>query len=267
MRSWPRRQPWLASGCGLVLVAAGFAHHAAPTEGAAGTARAVGPGPVVAVETRLTCTSRGSRLGSRSTRYAAIARRSIAVVVRPDGPIVERLPRLDADRYPTVFGVLAARRGADCAPTWYYVQLPTFPNGSRGWIAASGVRLFKVDSRIVVNLTERRLRAFRKGKEVLDTKVAVGAPQTPTPVGRFYVNERIVLDTLGGPFGPAVLGISAHSEVLRNWAQGGPIALHGTDEPRLIGEAASHGCIRLANDVMRRLFALIAVGTPVLIRT
>jgi hypothetical protein len=252
-----------------VLIAVGCGHHVARTEGAAGTARAVGPGVVGAAEaeTGRTCASRATLLGSRRTSYAAIARRPVAVVARPGGPVVDRLPPLDADRYPTVFSVLAVRRDAACAARWYHVLLPTFPNGSRGWIAASGVRLFKVDSRIVVDLTERRLRAFRNGKEVLDAEVAIGASQTPTPVGSFYVNERFVLDTATGPFGPAVLGISAHSDVLRNWAQGGPIALHGTDEPGLIGEAASHGCIRMANDVMRRLFALAPAGTPVVIRT
>jgi lipoprotein-anchoring transpeptidase ErfK/SrfK len=54
--------------------------------------------------------------------------------------------------------------------------------------------------------------------------------------------------------------------VLHDWAQGGPIALHGTNEPGLIGVAASHGCVRLTNGVMRRLFALAPAGTPVVIR-
>jgi L,D-transpeptidase catalytic domain len=178
---------------------------------------------------------------------------------------VERLPRLDADSYGTIFAVLAVQRDARCAAAWYRVQLPTRPNGSKGWVAASAVRLYKVHSRIDVNLTKRHLRAYHDGKKVLDADVTVGAPETPTPVGRFYVDERFVLDTPNGPFGTAVLGISAHSEVLRDWAQGGPIALHGTNEPYLLGVAASHGCIRLANDEMRRLFPLAPAGTPVTI--
>ena len=66
--------------------------------------------------------------------------------------------------------------------------------------------------------------------------------------------------------GPAALGISAHSTVLTTWAQGGPIALHGTNEPGLLGRAASHGCIRLDNRVMRRLFAATHAGNPIIIR-
>jgi lipoprotein-anchoring transpeptidase ErfK/SrfK len=48
-----------------------------------------------------------------------------------------------------------------------------------------------------------------------------------------------------GPYGPAALGISAFSNVLTGWAQGGPIAIHGTNAPWSIGRAVSNGCIRV----------------------
>ena len=69
-----------------------------------------------------------------------------------------------------------------------------------------------------------------------------------------------------GPFGPAAIGISAFSPVLRDWAQGGPIAIHGTNRPDLIGGAVSHGCVRVRNDVLMRLFRLVETGAPVVIR-
>ena len=67
-------------------------------------------------------------------------------------------------------------------------------------------------------------------------------------------------------FGPAALGTSAFSPVLKDWAQGGPIGIHGTNEPWVIGHAASHGCIRLPNAAMSKLFRLTPAGTPILIR-
>jgi lipoprotein-anchoring transpeptidase ErfK/SrfK len=70
----------------------------------------------------------------------------------------------------------------------------------------------------------------------------------------------------GGPYGPGAIGISAFSPVLTGWAQGGPIAIHGTNEPWSIGHAVSNGCIRLPNPVLRRLFKQALAGTPVLIR-
>lgn len=41
------------------------------------------------------------------------------------------------------------------------------------------------------------------------------------------------------------------------------IYLHGTNQEGLIGSKASHGCIRLRNKDIKKLFPLIPVGTPV----
>jgi lipoprotein-anchoring transpeptidase ErfK/SrfK len=153
-----------------------------------------------------------------------------------------------------------------CRPTWFRVQLPTAPNGSTGWVHASDVRVYPVTSRVVVDLSSRRAFVYRLGRLAFSTPVAIGKPQTPTPLGRFFVDERYRLSSANGPFGVAALGISAHSDVLHDWVQGGPIALHGTDEPGLIGSAVSHGCVRLPNSQMSRLFELAPAGTPVLIR-
>ena len=51
-----------------------------------------------------------------------------------------------------------------------------------------------------------------------------------------------------------------------NWAQGGPIAIHGTNQPWSIGHSVSNGCIRLPNTVLERLFRGALAGTPVVIR-
>jgi lipoprotein-anchoring transpeptidase ErfK/SrfK len=68
-----------------------------------------------------------------------------------------------------------------------------------------------------------------------------------------------------GPYGPGALGISAFSNVLTGWTQGGPIAIHGTDEPWSIGHAVSNGCIRLPNATLLRVFRMAVAGTPVII--
>jgi L,D-transpeptidase-like protein len=184
------------------------------------------------------------------------------VTVRGGGRLAPR----DANGFRTVVGVLGARVSPDCRPQLLHVQLPGPPNGRAGWIAARPVRVFSVAAQIVVDLSGRRLYLFRGGRLRLRTRVAVGAPGTPTPTGRFIVNERWALANPHGAFGVAALGISAHSSVLHNWLQRGPIGLHGTNEPWSIGRAASHGCIRLRNGAMRRLFRLAPAGTPVLIR-
>jgi lipoprotein-anchoring transpeptidase ErfK/SrfK len=133
-------------------------------------------------------------------------------------------------------------------------------------VPASDVSVYPVHTRIEVDLSERRVSVYRWGSLAFTTLVAVGASSTPTPVGRFYVDERFRLASADGPFGVAALGISAHSDALKDWVQGGPVALHGTDDPSSIGRPVSHGCVRLPNAVMTRLFAIAPAGTPVLIQ-
>jgi lipoprotein-anchoring transpeptidase ErfK/SrfK len=181
------------------------------------------------------------------------------------GPVVEHFERIDQDNYPTVFAVVGAA-GSGCRPSWLRVQVSTAPNGRTGWVRSWLVQTYPVNTRIIVHLSQRRLLLYRNNKPVLSTPVAVGTTQTPTPVGTFFVNERFLLTNPSGPFGVAALGLSAHSTVLHDWVEGGPVAIHGTDEPSSIGQAASHGCIRLNNTAMRRLFNLTPAGTPVLIR-
>ena len=229
--------------------------------------RRAAPGGVPVTVSARRCRAGVRPLGSTRVAYAALARRRLSVYAAPRfGRPLHRFGRIDVNGYPVLFGVLSQRTGRACHAAWYRVQLPTTPNGATGWVPASAVRLFRVETRIVVDLSARRLVAYRRGRKVLETPVSVGTPQTPTPSGRFYVDERFVLTSADGPFGPAALGISAHSDVLHDWVQDGPIGIHGTDEPSLIGQAASHGCVRLANDAMRRLFALAPAGTPVVIR-
>lgn len=205
-------------------------------------------------------------LGSPRIAYAGWATEGAVAYDRPGGAVVARFRAHNANGYPTVFGVVAESAGHTCDGRWYRVQLPLRPNGSDGWVRARALVLEPVRTRIVVDLSERRLWLYRNGRLVLRAPVGVGSPATPTPTGRFYVNQRLVPDDPTGPFGPAALGISAFSPVLTWWPQGGPIAIHGTDEPASIGRTRSNGCIRLQNATLERVFAAAGAGTPVVIR-
>lgn len=209
---------------------------------------------------------KAERLRSERVAYAAVARGKTIAHRRPGGEPLHRFERLNANGVPTVFGVLAAILGPDCEPAWYRVQLPVRPNGTVGYVRARDVDLIMVTTRIEVDLSTRRLVLYRDGRRVLHAKVAVGAEITPTPSGEYYVNQRLTAPDPWGPFGPAAIGISAFSPVLQDWIQGGPVAIHGTNDPGSIGRAASHGCVRVRNDVISVLFRQVPVGTPVLIR-
>ncbi len=204
-------------------------------------------------------------MGSTSVALAAVVRTHARVYRHPGRKPFASFGRLNRNRYPTIFRVLAAVRRRDCRATWYRVQLPVRPNGVTGFVRAGAVGVGRVRTRIRVDVSARRLTLFRNGRPVLRTTVAVGSRATPTPTGSYYVNQRLIPANTSGPYGPGALGISAYSYVLRDWAQGGPVAIHGTNEPWSIGHAASNGCIRVRNRVLRRLFAATSAGTPVTI--
>ena len=124
-----------------------------------------------------------------------------------------------------------------------------------------------VRTRIVVDLRARRLRAYDEGRLRLSVRVAVGAAASPTPRGRFFLRERVrVIDSASSPYGPLALGLSAFSRYRTDWLGGGQVAIHGTNEPSLIGRRVSNGCVRLRNEDVQRLDRLVGVGTPVLVR-
>jgi hypothetical protein len=213
------------------------------------------------------CPAGGVRpLGGATTAYAGLLVRPLRAFRSPGRDAFARFGLRNVNRAPTVLGVLGERVDGRCRATWLHVELPIRPNGATGWVRADRVRLQQVRTRIVVDLSRRVVRLYRGRRLVLRTTAAVGSSATPTPLGRYYVNQLLVPSDPNGPFGPGAIGISAFSPVLTGWAQGGPVAIHGTDEPWSIGRAVSNGCIRVPNAVLRRLFAQTAPGTPVLIR-
>lgn len=206
------------------------------------------------------------RMRTERRSYAATAVRPLNVRRTLNQRASMRFETRNANGVATVFGVLAFRVNGACRATHYKVQLPIRPNGATGWVRAADVRLRTVHTRIQVDLSQRRITLLREGHAVLVTTAAIGAPSTPTPTGRFYVNQRLRAANPIGGYGPGAVGISAFSPVLLNWPQGGPIAIHGTDAPGLIGSAVSHGCLRIDNADALRLLRLVVEGTPVEIR-
>ena len=209
---------------------------------------------------------REAALGDATIAYAATVRRHARAYRGPGKRPFASFGRLNVNGVPTVFGVLSAVYGSACRPSWYRVLLPVRPNQVTGYVRADTVRVSTTKARVVVDLSQRRLYLYRAGREVLRSRAAVGAAATPTPIGRYYVNQKLLPADPHGPYGPAAIGISAFSPVLTHWAQGGPVAIHGTNAPWSIGRAVSNGCIRVPNAVIRRLWTAMPPGTPVRIR-
>jgi hypothetical protein len=205
-------------------------------------------------------------LARHDRSYAVDARGLVQVYRKPGRRAFARFGGLNQNGVPTVFAGVEAVLGRRCKAAWYRVLVPVKPNGTMGYVRARSVNLRVVRSRIVIDLSARRLALYERGRLALTTSTAIGAPATPTPLGRFYINQRF-RDDPNGPYGWAAIGISAFSEVLSGWPQGGPVAIHGTNRPSLLGMQVSNGCIRVSNAAIQKIWQLAPTGTPVLIRT
>jgi lipoprotein-anchoring transpeptidase ErfK/SrfK len=203
------------------------------------------------------------QLGDATTAYVAYAKVPVRSSKMPGGKTSHRFGVRNQNGVRTGFGILAVIRNRDCSPAWYRVQLPVRPNGAIGYVAANEVKVRAVRTRLEIDLSRRRVSFFKDGRLVLATTAGIGAPQTPTPTGRYYVNQRLLASDRSGPFGPGGIGISAFSPVLIDWAQGGPIAIHGTNDPSSVGRSVTHGCIRIQNRLLRRLLRATETGSPV----
>ena len=182
----------------------------------------------------------------------------------PGAPVKLRLPALSRYGVPTVLLVQHVRQIG--SQVWYQAWLPVAPNGSRGWVPGDKVTVYAVTSEIVIDRHARTLQVLRGGKVVAQFKCAVGRPSLPTPAGFFYITEKLRPANPGGPYGVLAMATSAFAPKLSYWLGGGQVAIHGTNEPQLIGQPVSHGCVRMTNASITAVSNLVSVGSTVVIQ-
>ena len=120
--------------------------------------------------------------------------------------------------------------------------------------------------KVVVSIPHRKLALIEEGQVKKVYAVAVGAQQSPTPVGKFEVKTRLVKPTYYHP--GKVIPAGANNPLGTRWiglsTRG--YGIHGTNLEESIGKAASHGCIRMHRADLEELFAAVEVGDQVEIR-
>ena len=186
----------------------------------------------------------------------------IAVRSKPirTAPIVTRLTEFEPDFRRRIILALDVRKNAKGEAAWYKISLPGRPNGRTGWVNAAGVSLRPVYREIIIRRSARTLELRDHGRLLLRTKVAIGAPGMETPTGMFYV---IWGFRPPNPFlGVWAFATSAYSS-LSEWPGGGIVGIHGTSAPQLLGQAVSHGCVRVSNSAVLVLKRYVRPGTPI----
>jgi lipoprotein-anchoring transpeptidase ErfK/SrfK len=162
---------------------------------------------------------------------------------------------------PRVVLALETRRDRDGNPAWYRVEIPGRPNGRSGWIPAAAAELKPVNRWLVIYRGARKFELYVDGRLRRTGPIAVGARGMETPIGLFYVQTSFV-PTQYPILGAYAFETSGYSK-LSDWPGGGVVGVHGTDTPWLIGQAVSHGCVRLRNSDIVALRRYVRPGTPV----
>jgi hypothetical protein len=235
-----------------LLVATTLASAAAP----GGALASAGPRPIASES--------GPISNERTVTYWAYAAQQTPVRAAPTAtaPAIDSVRLWTEDGLPNDYLVLAQR--VYPRQTWFKIRIPGRPNGRTGWVPEQALGALHIThEHLVVDERRLTLTLYLRGRTILSAPVGIGKPSTPTPTGNFWIREKFRVQS--DPFyGPYAFGTADYS-TLSEWPHGGVVGIHGTNEPTLIPGAPSHGCIRMKDSDIARLWPLLNVGTPLTI--
>jgi len=192
---------------------------------------------------------------------AALAARplhgSVVLRARPGGKAVLRVGTRGPLGGPLVLGVVGVRG------RWLKVTAEALPNGHFAWAKfGRDVAVHPIRWTLRASLAQRVLHVVRDGRTIRTIRVGIGAPSSPTPIGRFAVAEKLT-----GPFGPAlgsrILVLTARQPRLpAGWDTSITyyVAIHSGSGR---GSAVSAGCLHASEADVRYLMRSVPLGTAV----
>jgi lipoprotein-anchoring transpeptidase ErfK/SrfK len=258
MRAGPLR-----AAAAALLAAASVAGCGADAEPEAGPATTASPTTATATALAATTTAPAdaaeARVAHLKPPLAFHVRRRTQLRATPGGKVVATVKTKTEFKSPTILAV-AARK-----PGWVLVRTSVRKHHV-GWLPASAGVFFSQPRTLVIDLSERTLSVFHRGRRTDTYKVAIGTAATPTPRGRFAVTDRLTTGTPNGDYGCCILALTAHQpKIAQGWGGGDRVAIHATPHTWTLGKRISHGCVRATNKALRRLMAQVRLGTPVTI--
>ena len=175
------------------------------------------------------------------------------------GPVVARLTSRTEFGSPQSFAVTRLFPGRR-----YQVLSTDLQNGRTGWIdAAPGTfTLSHAHVSLEVDLSARLLSVHRGTRVTRTIRLGIGAPGTPTPIGRFAVTDKLNGAAYSPVYGCCILALSAHQTHLPSgWTGGDRIAIHGGST----GGAVTTGCLHASTVALRYLMRSLPLGAQVVI--
>lgn len=126
--------------------------------------------------------------------------------------------------------------------------------------------IYKVE--LILRLGTRKVEVYEKDKLIASFPVAVGKQGWETPTGDYEVIQMIKDPAWQNPWTGKVIPPSPDNPLgerwIGFWTDGKNfIGFHGTPGEHLIGQAVSHGCVRMKNKDIKVLFDLVSLGISV----
>lgn len=129
-----------------------------------------------------------------------------------------------------------------------------------------------MERKLVLRLRDRRVYLYEGEQMLASYPVAIGRAGWETPQGSFKVSHKVVDPTWQNPFNGNVVPPGPSNPlgdrliVFAPMGNNGYVGFHGTTNESLIGQAVSHGCVRMKNNDIRALFEKVDVGMAVIVQ-
>ncbi len=182
-------------------------------------------------------------------------RQELAVFGSPGGPAIARIGPEQVGQ--TWLPVIAEQ------PGWVQVLLPSRPNGSTGWLPATGLDRAVTPYLIRVHLRSLSMELFSQGGLLGRWTIGIGKESAPTPTGRTFLLGSF--SDSEQDYSPVILPLGSHSPTLDSFGGGpGTVAIHTWPTDDVFGIRSSDGCIRVPPDALDQLTE-VPLGTLVLV--
>ncbi|WP_416668425.1 L,D-transpeptidase [Egbenema bharatensis] len=151
-----------------------------------------------------------------------------------------------------------------------YLLLPELPTIDTGDSIERFLPEVNHPIRLVLRLSERRVYVYEGETLKNSYPVAIGRPGWETPTGSYEVIGMLQDPGWTNPFTGEVVPPGPYNPLgerwIAFWTDGrNYIGFHGTPNPESVGQAASHGCVRMFNHDIRELYEIVSMGTTVVV--
>ncbi|MCP2726884.1 L,D-transpeptidase [Limnofasciculus baicalensis] len=128
-----------------------------------------------------------------------------------------------------------------------------------------------ISSQLIVDLSDAKVYSYWGNKRISSYPVAIGQKGWETPTGTFKVLKKIRNPVWVQPITEKHIPVGIDNPLGDRWIgfwadERHQIGFHGTNDEKLVGQAISHGCLRMRNQDIRALYNQVTLGTPVIVR-